>query len=136
MTKSKKILIIIVALIIVLFLGFKIVSNKITSDAKALPVEEIDFSQIEDGQYVGKYRIFPVNVSVKTTVQSGKITQIEIVEHFNGKGASAENIVDRIVEKQSLKVDIISGATVSSKTIIKAVEDSLLGAKKGAKHIN
>ena len=77
MTKSKKILIIIVALIIVLFLGFKIVSNKITSDAKALPVEEIDFSQIEDGQYVGKYRIFPVNVSVKTTVQSGKITQIE-----------------------------------------------------------
>lgn len=126
MTKSKKIILIIVALIIVVFLGFKIVANKIIFDAKALPIEKIDFSQIADGQYIGNYKIFPVKVSVKTTVQNGKITQIEIVEHFNGKGTSAEKIVDRIIEKQSLQVDSISGATVSSIAIKKAVEDSLL----------
>lgn len=126
MTKSKKIILIIVALIIVVFLGFKIVANKIISDAKALPIEKIDFSQIADGQYIGNYKIFPVKVSVKTTVQNGKITQIEIVEHFNGKGTSAEKIVDRIIEKQSLQVDSISGATMSSIAIKKAIEDSLL----------
>ncbi|MGB4609760.1 MAG: FMN-binding protein [Saccharofermentanales bacterium] len=127
MSKRKKILIVLIIFIIIILLGFMLVANKIVSDAKALPVEEIDFGQIEDGQYLGNYKIFPVKVSVKTWIQNGKITQIELLEHFNGKGTPAEKIADHIIEKQSLQVDSISGATVSSIAIKKAVEDSLLG---------
>lgn len=127
MKTLKKIAVILVILVVIGFLGFKFVSNKIISDAKALTIEEIDFTQLKDGEYPGNYEIFPVKVSVKTTVLNGKITQIELLEHFNGKGAPAEKIVDDIIEKQSLQVDAVSGATVSSVAIKKAVEDSLLG---------
>jgi uncharacterized protein with FMN-binding domain len=127
MKTLKKIAVILVVLVVIGFLGFKFVSNKIISDAKALTIEEIDFTQLKDGEYPGNYEIFPVKVSVKTTVLNGKITQIELLEHFNGKGAPAEKIVDDIIEKQSLQVDAVSGATVSSVAIKKAVEDSLLG---------
>lgn len=127
MKKLKKIAFFLIALIIMGFLSLKFVSNKIVSNAEALPVKEINFEQIEDGQYIGNYEIFPVKVSVRVSIQNGEITQIDLLEHFNGKGIPAEKIVDHIIEKQSLQVDSISGATVSSIAIKKAVEDSLLG---------
>lgn len=127
MKTLKKIAVILVVLVVIGFLGFKFVSNKIISDAKALSFEEIDLGQLKDGEYLGNYEIFPVKVSVKTWVKNGEITQIDLLEQFNGKGAPAEKIVDDIIEKQSLQVDAVSGATVSSVAIKKAVEDSLLG---------
>ncbi len=127
MKTLKKIAVILVVLVVIGFLGFKFISNKITSDAKAISFEEIDLGQLKDGEYLGNYEIFPVKVSVKTWVQNGEITQIDLLEHFNGKGTPAEKIVDDIIEKQSLQVDAVSGATVSSVAIKKAVEDSLLG---------
>lgn len=127
MKKLKKIAFFLIVLIIIGFLSLKFISNKIVSNAEALPVKEINFEQIEDGQYIGNYEIFPVKVSVRVSIQNGEITQIDLLEHFNGKGIPAEKIVDHIIEKQSLQVDSISGATVSSIAIKKAVEDSLLG---------
>jgi len=155
MKTLKKIAVILIILVVIGFLGFKLAANKIISDAKALSFEEIDSGQLKDGEYLGNYEIFPVKVSVKTWVQNGEIlkdgeylgnyeifpvkvsvktwvkngeiTQIDLLEHFNGKGAPAEKIVDDIIEKQSLQVDAVSGATVSSVAIKKAVEDSLLG---------
>lgn len=127
MKTFKKVLIILLVIIVIGFLGFKLAANKLISDAKALTIEEIDLSNVKDGEYTGNYKIFPVKVSVKTTVLNGKITQIELLEHFNGKGAPAEKITDYIIEKQSLQIDAVSGATVSSIAIKKAVEDSLLG---------
>lgn len=125
MSTIKRILLIISVIILLGFVSGKIVSHKIVSDAKALSVNEIDLSKTKDGKYSGNYEIFPVKVSVETVVHNGKITKISLLEHFNGKGISAEKILDHIIEKQSLQVDCISGATVSSVTIKKAVEDSL-----------
>lgn len=57
---------------------------------------------------------------------AGKIlTGIDIIRHLNGLGSSAESIVDKIIEKQSLEVDAVSGATLSSKCILKAVENAV-----------
>lgn len=126
MKKFKKAAIFLTVFLIIGFLIFQFASNKIVSDAKALPVEKVEFSQIQDGQYIGNYKIFPVKVSVKVWVQNGKITQIDLLEHLNGKGTPAERITDLIIEKQSLQVDCISGATVSSVAIKKAVEDPFL----------
>jgi len=60
------------------------------------------------------------------TIQNHKITDIKIVEHSCSPiGKKAEKIIDRIIENQNLDVDAVSCATVSSKTIIKAVEIAL-----------
>ncbi|MFO8059504.1 MAG: FMN-binding protein, partial [Bacillota bacterium] len=81
-----------------------------------------------DGTYDGSHEVFPVSVEVRVTVQDHRITRIELVKHTHGRGEAAEVIPDRVLEAQTLKVDAISGATYSSKAILKAIEDALLKA--------
>jgi len=87
---------------------------------------DIDLSSIEDGEYTGSYSCFPVSAEVKVTVSNHQITDIEILKHVNGQGAPAEAITDYIIDAQSLDVEIVTGATYSSKVIIKAVENALI----------
>jgi len=81
-----------------------------------------------DGTYRGSYDLSgtPVKVTLDVTVLHGNIGGITIIKHFCSPiGKKAEKIVDRIIEEQSLGIDAISGATASSKAILKAVEDAL-----------
>lgn len=50
---------------------------------------------------------------------------ITILQHDNGLGSTAESIVNDVVQEQSLDIDAVSGATVSSKYILKAVENAI-----------
>jgi uncharacterized protein with FMN-binding domain len=50
------------------------------------------------------------------------------LKHVNGKGTAAESIPETVVEKQTLQVDSVSGATYSSKVILLAIETALKNA--------
>ncbi len=80
---------------------------------------------VRDGTYEGKAFLLPVSVRVRATVSGGRIQSVDILKHFNGQGKPAEAIVPRVIEEQSLGVDVISGATHSSLTILKALENAL-----------
>lgn len=82
---------------------------------------ELDLGQIGDGTYAGSTVEGPIGVQVRVTVRDHRITQIELVEHRSGRGAPAAPITERVVAAQSLRVDIISGATYSSNAILKAI---------------
>ena len=88
-------------------------------------IEDIDISIIPDGTYEGKYKAFPVSVNLKVTVESGKITAVDIIRHVNGKGEEAESITEEVILRQRIDVDVISGATYSSKVILMAINDAL-----------
>lgn len=90
-----------------------------------MPISEIDLTEVEDGTYIGSYAKFPVDAKVKVTVKDHRITAIDLIEHGNGKGAPAEVVPGKVVEAQSLDVDAVSGATYSSKVILKAIENAL-----------
>ena len=95
---------------------------------KSLTAKMPDLTPIVDGVYRGNYDLSgtPVEVTLDVTIQDKKIIKIEMVEHSSSPiGKKAERIIERIIESQSLDVDAISGATVSSKTILKAVENAL-----------
>jgi len=66
-----------------------------------------------------------VSVKARATVSGGRLASVELLRHFNGQGEPAEAIVGKVVEAQSLGVDVVSGATHSSLTILKAVENAL-----------
>ena len=57
--------------------------------------------------------------------QEPKIENIELLKHQNGFGNAANSIVKNMVQKNTYNVDAISGATVSSKVIINAVNNAL-----------
>ncbi|MGD9605295.1 MAG: FMN-binding protein, partial [Bacilli bacterium] len=73
----------------------------------------------------GECSIFPIIVKVKVVVASHQITNVVILEHDNGQGEAAEAITSSIITSQTLQVDVIAGATYSSKVILKAVENAL-----------
>jgi len=102
--------------------------NEGVEQLAGLEIQNIDFTKIPDGSYSGSYGTIPVSVKVKVTVENHKITEIQLIEHNNGRGDPAEIIPDKVIEAQTLEVDTVSGATHSSKAILKAIENALNSA--------
>ncbi|MBI4645261.1 MAG: FMN-binding protein [Bacteroidia bacterium] len=87
--------------------------------------------QLVDGVYDGNYKSGPNKVEVKVTIKNNKIENIEIVKHTAGKGKKAEMpVISSIIEKQSAKVDAVTGATNSSRVIMNAVQKAIEKACK------
>lgn len=113
------------------FIGIKYISlyvDNFSSRITELTVTDVDLSASADGNYNGVFFLFPIYARVEVTLKDGKIATIEIVEHKNGQGAPAEAVIQRVIEDQTLKVDTVTGATNSSKIILKAIEIALKSA--------
>jgi uncharacterized protein with FMN-binding domain len=124
----KKWIIILTSVAIVISIAVIVIVNlvgNIDEKIENLSITNIDLAKIEDGEYIGKYSVFPVSVEVKVTVTGHQITDIVILKHKNGQGKPAEVIIEDVLEKQSLDVPNVSGATYSSKVILKAIEVAL-----------
>lgn len=89
-----------------------------------------DLADIADGAYAGGWDAGMVRTSVMVSMAGGRISRVEIVEHECGRGKPAEAIVEDIVKEQSLEIDTVSGATVSSKAILKSVDMALNSAPR------
>lgn len=86
-----------------------------------------------DGEWEGEAQGFGGMVSVKATVENGKISRIEIVSAKKEDKAylsMAEAMLPAMVEAQSADVDTISGATFSSEGIKNAAAQALKKAEK------
>jgi len=122
---------VIIALLIILFViilaitGAKSYIESNLERVADMSISDVDLSKTEDGVYAGSCKAFPVAAEVEVTVNNNRITNIEIKKHNNGQGSQAEIIPDKVVEAQTLEVDIVSGATYSSKVILKAIESAL-----------
>ena len=129
----KKILLFTASFLFLLVLIFTAVYLKSVADynraVKETTFRNLDISDVPDGVYAGGYDVDFVYAKVEVTVQNGVITEIDILEHKNGRGSRAEVIADRIVEEQKIDVDAVSGATNSSIVIKKAVENALMAEK-------
>ena len=126
----KKILI--SALLVIIFIGIFTLYTVYTENKliNKITLEKMDITSLKDGTYIGQYNTKIIDVEVSVTIKTSLITDITILKHHNGKGAKAEIILESVVDKNSLEVDIISGATASSKVILKAIEQALLEARR------
>lgn len=130
--KKKTVLFVITFLLLVGFVWGIIYLKSVADYKKAVKettFEDIHISDIPDGVYVGEYDVDFIYAKVEVTVQNGEITNINILEHRNERGKTAEVIADSIVDEQKIDVDAISGATNSSTVIKKAVENALKSRK-------
>lgn len=93
--------------------------------AKNLTITTPLLTALTDGTYRGTYSAGVVSAAVRIGLKQGRITSVTLLEHQHGRGGAAEKIVDRIVAAQSLEIDVITGATVSSKVILKAAQNAL-----------
>ena len=97
---------------IVFFLGIFLVGLSVYS------------SEYRDGEYRGEHSF----ISVSLKIEDNKITAIDILRHGGG-GKKYEEMIEpligRILEQQTTDVDAVSGATVSSAHLKKAVAQAL-----------
>ncbi len=125
----KKIFIILIIIILTIFIAGSIAFNKINKNLQSIDdikISTIDLNTIDDGTYHGAYAVFPVKVQLDVIIKNQKIEDIIIIEHVNGKGKAAEDILKNIMKEQTIDVDVIAGATYSSRVIQKAIENALL----------
>ena len=63
----------------------------------ALDFANIDLSKVADGVYDGSCETGVVNATVQVTVRDHGITDISLVRHDNGRGASAEAVLQQML---------------------------------------
>ena len=99
----------------------------IQEEVRALPIAAIKFSSVRDGKYQGQFVYNQVSTNVEINVKNHRIEDINILGFGNteqAKTAVAE-LEKRILGTQSLDVDVVTGATTSSKAFLKSVENAL-----------
>ena len=130
----------IVAVIAIVMVVGMIATAPGREELKRMTFADIDFSKLQDGTYIGSYRGEKDSLrdtDVEVTISSGEIVKINAtggalagekqnVEVKNGK--SLKDIFDHVVMQETLQVDAISGATLTTKSYLKAVENALIKA--------
>ena len=104
------------------FYGCRSSANKRSPD---IVIEDVNLANVSDGTYEGEHTEGPVWAKVLVTVKDHRISDIEIVNHRTLMGKKAEAITDDVIMEQSIRVDTVTGATWSSKVILKAIEKAL-----------
>lgn len=86
--------------------------------------------KLRDGVYEGSASSWPNSAKVRVTIVDGRIAKIHLVSHISSWiGTRAEGEVQaRIIDRQSTKVDAVTGATNSSNVIMNAVQNAVMKA--------
>ena len=83
------------------------------------------------GTYIGEGDGMGGKVKVSVTVDKDSILEVKVLENDETKGigdAAIDKIPAKIVEGQTLSVDAVTGATITSNAILAAVEAALIEA--------
>lgn len=127
----KRIILVVITILFLVGLIFGATYLKSVADyqraVKETTFDEVIISDLEDGVYIGEYDVNFIYAKVEVTIQNGQITDINILEHTQKRGKSAETVINKIIDEQIIDVDAVSGATNSSIVIKKAVENALIG---------
>lgn len=93
---------------------------------RAMPINHVDLAQVKDGAYHGDYAYGGFTYEVAVTVADHRINDIAVVKNRTTSPAKkAEGALKRVLEQQRNDVDAVSGATTTSKALLKAVENAL-----------
>jgi uncharacterized protein with FMN-binding domain len=95
-----------------------------------LPIIEINLSNIDDGDFIGKVN-YGFEYEVMVHVKNHIIENIEIIKNRDSFYARlAEGIKHKILREQKINIDAVTGATTTSKILMKAVETAIGPAKE------
>ncbi|GAB4306926.1 FMN-binding protein [Pseudothermotoga elfii] len=131
MRRFFKIVIMVIVCVLISATLFVLIFNRGMNQIKKIEIKDIDLSQIKDGEYLGQYASGRWHYMVRVIVSGGEIKNIEILNEKSGFiGMNAykqlnDEVISRVLKNQSLKIDAVTGATVSTKALLKALENAL-----------
>ncbi|HHY44923.1 MAG TPA: FMN-binding protein [Firmicutes bacterium] len=96
------------------------------STIKEMQIADVDLSTVPDGVHEGSFKQGRWNYRVAVTVKDHKITRVELLSKRDKMFEKMyQTEFNRVLAAQSPNVDAFSGATVSSKALLKAIENAL-----------
>lgn len=122
---------IIIGVLLFLLVAFFAVTRGL-SDIKKMLITSVDLTKVPDGVYRGEFKKVRWHYEVEVTVQGGKITSITNINKIddNSDKEFRDKVIESIINKQSLDIDVVSSATVNTKAFQKAVENALVQSIK------
>ena len=116
-------------------IAFENESKKIEQKKMEIEMANKDEASLiyKDGSYKGSGEGFGGEIIVEVTIEKDYIKEAKIISKKNETPeyiSQAEKILDDVVSKQTIKVDAVSGATLSSNGILAALDDAMNKAKK------
>ncbi|HSJ55326.1 MAG TPA: FMN-binding protein [Anaerolineae bacterium] len=128
-------LILLVAVAVVAGIGWSFVSRE-HREVRNLPLNAVDFDRLKDdgvyhGVYEGGMYRWRFN-ECDVTVQNGRVAAIQLAasQDPGTENTDSQMLYDRVIAAQSLQVDTISGATLTSKGWLQCIENALLQAQR------
>ncbi len=95
-----------------------------------MPIAEVNLATVADGSHRGTFTCRGFTYEVETTVRNGRIERVDILRNRGSRSAqTAAGVAGRIVERQTPNVEVFPGAAITSKALMKAVENSLTEKK-------
>ncbi|MDZ7376682.1 MAG: FMN-binding protein [candidate division KSB1 bacterium] len=96
---------------------------------RAMPIAAVDLTSVQDGAFKGDFSYGGFTYEVAVAVRDHRIETIDILKNRDTRHARrAEGVVPKVISAQTVNVDVVTGATTTSKALLKAIENAL---KKG-----
>lgn len=122
--KRKVVLAVVVPLVVIMiaFLGLNLLTLQ---KFRRIEIQDIYVSTLKDGTYSGETTIGGFTYKVEASIREQRIVDLKIIANRKSAYARfAEGVIPRIIEAQNANVDTITGATTTSKALLKAVENA------------
>ena len=120
----------IVGVVVALFAGAATFLMAGQKGGRNVAIAGADMSKVPDGVHTGSYKSSRWSNTVAVTVAGHRIQRIDVVDDVVFKDPKVTTgIIGSVIERQTTKVDVISGATITSKAYLKSIENALDGAK-------
>lgn len=118
---------VVIAIGVALFMAFMYPKLKEQAELQRLTVSEVELSSVQNGTFHGAFDFHGFTYEVEVVVAEHEITQIAVLKNIEDDeyAKKAEGVVDLVLKEQSLKVDVVTGATITSKALLKAIENAL-----------
>jgi uncharacterized protein with FMN-binding domain len=127
MKRVFKIILVIVIIFAVIAAGGIFYLTRGLNEIQEMTLNGINLSNISDGSYYGSYVSGRWTNTLEVHVEGGRISKINVFENvrFVQDGVS-DALFSKVVSAQDTRVDTVSGATITSKAYLKAIENALV----------
>lgn len=116
---------------------FQVADAPSRRETRELTFSDVKFKNLVDGTYIGEFKGEKSRLrdaKVEVTISGGEITDIAILKGAVDKegkpakltgGRDIDDLFNTAIQAQTLQVDVVSGATLTSKAHLKALENAL-----------
>jgi len=101
-------------------------SSGCTTGGSGGRVRDVNLRTVSDGSFVGSASYNIGTFMVQTRVQRHRIVDIRVLgTAMTYRESQAQKVIPLVIARQTLKVGVVRGAEIESRTLLKAIENSL-----------